>query len=105
MFDESRAGPYYVSLTEGHRLLANFGWSEQQLSWHEATNYTLSHLVTHLAEAGRVEKAVDLVLDLNWLEAKNQRGLTFSLLHDFASIYRTVRIDHPQRVVLPLIEE
>lgn len=44
--DEAKAGPYFVSMLEGHRMLAGFCSS----SW-KGNHYSLRHLPSHLMHA------------------------------------------------------
>src|SRR5262249_11931560 len=43
----------------------------------------LQHLRDHLCAAGRTDEFASLLLELRWLERKNEIGLTFDLAEDF----------------------
>lgn len=45
----------------------------------------LRHVKDHFIAAGKVQDLVRLLLDLQWLERKNEAGLIFDLVEDFAS--------------------
>src|SRR5206468_1626146 len=67
--------------------------------------YFLQNLCGHFIAAGRAEELAELYLDLRWLEAKNEAGLTFDLPEDFATVIRSIPIGHNNRHILRLVEE
>ena len=67
--------------------------------------YFFQHLRYHFVEAGRSDELVDLLRDLRWLEAKNERGLVFDLVQDYAVAVEELPLDHPQRRILKLLDE
>ncbi|MFZ4455987.1 MAG: TIR domain-containing protein [Bacteroidales bacterium] len=48
MGDEAKAGVYFVSITEGHKILSSFGFKEYELGPDHMQTYFLSHLPAHL---------------------------------------------------------
>lgn len=67
--------------------------------------YFLSCLPFHLAESGRFEELVSLVLDRRWLEAKNGAGLAVELPADLSTAERLAPASDSRRVLLPLLNE
>jgi WD40 repeat protein len=47
--------------------------------------YFLENVADHLIEAGRGGELSDLLLELRWLQAKADAGLTFDLIHEYAA--------------------
>jgi WD40 repeat protein len=68
--DQSFAGPYHVSLQEGHKRLANWGWAEYERGVQHTSLYCFRHLLAHLHEVDRNDRARTVLLDFNWLQAK-----------------------------------
>jgi len=60
--NEARAGVYYVSVREGHRLLADYGWRLYQRDSNPMPSY-FTHLLAHLAILQRTEEVGQIV---NW---------------------------------------
>ncbi len=46
--DEAKAGPFFVSVLEGHRMLAEFGWQEYERGVQGMSRYFCVHLPFHL---------------------------------------------------------
>ncbi len=63
--DEVKAGVYFASINEGHKVLAVHGWSDVRRGIVVASKYSIAHLPWHLANANRGEDFVDL---LRWPE-------------------------------------
>ena len=74
LVDESKAGPYFVSVIEGHRRLGEFGCAAV-LQRSEIPGYLLKHLPRHLALCEAFEPLLVLVQDPYFIslarEAKN----------------------------------
>jgi TIR domain/AAA ATPase domain len=64
--DEAKAGPYFVSINEGHRILATFCTS----AWRSAEAFALSEAIYHIHATGNTEAAVHLLFDEAFLDAK-----------------------------------
>ena len=81
--DEGKQDPYFVSVEEGHRILAESGWADYKAGkW---SPYLLSYLPVHLAMAGRVHKLEALLADLDFIGAAWEAD-QFKLLANFALI-------------------
>ena len=65
--DEARAGQYFVSLQEGHRLLADYCWQGHQEAGRHTELWVLRHLLTHLRLAGQTDKVFSLTEDDEFL--------------------------------------
>jgi WD40 repeat protein len=105
LVDEERAGYYAVSTEEGHKQLADAGWREYSAGVQTMDVYLLKYLPTHLANAERGDNLAALLQDLAFLEAKVVAGFAFGLPSDFAKASRVVLTDHPERKLLPLLDE
>jgi hypothetical protein len=68
--DQSFAGRYHLSLQEGNKRLADWGWAEYQRGVTKDHLYCLRHLSNHLSEAGRDADVRTVLLNFNWLQAK-----------------------------------
>jgi WD40 repeat protein len=84
--DQSFAGPYHVSLQDGHRRLAEWGWSEYKRGIQNVSLYCLRHLVFHLHEADRNDQARAVLLNFDWLQAKLRATDVAALLADCAAL-------------------
>jgi WD40 repeat protein len=78
-----RAGPYYVNVTEGHKLLAEFGWRKRQHDPQEVLRYSICHLLEHLVTVGRWENVQDLLMDFAWMQARLRLTDITALLGDY----------------------
>ena len=78
------AGSYHLSLKDGHKRLAGWGWAEYQRGVQNASLYCLRHLVAHLHEADRNDQARMVLLDFEWLQAKLAATDTNALIADYA---------------------
>jgi WD40 repeat protein len=92
--------PLHERLLDAYRKKCSSGWPSGP-----DDGYFFEHLRDHLIGAGKANQLVSLLLDLNWLEAKNEKGLTFDLPIDFSEAQRVAPPRHPQRHFLPLLEE
>ena len=82
--DQSLAGPYHLSLQDGHKRLADWGWAEYGRGIQNASPYCLRHLVAHLHEADRNDRARTVLLDFDWLQAKLAATDVNALIADYA---------------------
>ncbi len=64
--DEAKAGAYFVSLMEGHRLLASYC----TLHWKNADMYSISEVIYHLKGAGDFQQLAEVLWSFEFLEAK-----------------------------------
>jgi WD40 repeat protein len=100
-----KAGPYFVSIEEGHQALATLCWEQYRRGLPATSPYALAHLPEHLIAAGRWEDLERLLCDLLYLEAKVQAGRVFELAGDFAAAVDALPADRPQRRILRLLDE
>jgi len=105
MSDHERAGDYFVSETEGHRLLADGCWEEYQRGVETLGAYSLRHLPAHLIEAERWDEVKTLLTDIFFLEAKTKAGLVFDLAGDLSAAGEALPEHRPQRRILKLLDE
>ncbi|MCL4694233.1 MAG: TIR domain-containing protein [Candidatus Hydrogenedentes bacterium] len=73
--NEARAGAYFVSVMEGHRRLADFGWKSYRQSVTSLPQYMERHLPTHLHESSKWEELYVLLRDDAYLVALGGTGL------------------------------
>jgi len=90
----------HARLLEAYRRRCPAGWPSGPND-----GYFFQNLRHHLQESGRGEEMTDLLLDLNWLEKKNETGLTFDLTTDYAAAQEIVPNTDPRRHLLPLLDE
>jgi WD40 repeat protein len=81
--DQSFAGLYHLSLQEGHKRLADWGWAEYARSVENTSLYCLRHLIAHLHEADRNDQARTVLLDFDWLQAKLEASDVNALIADY----------------------
>jgi WD40 repeat protein len=103
--DEEKASSYYVSSAEGHRLFADYGWKAYRDDLKASTPYVLAHLVEHLISAGRWENAAEALMNLFYLEARNEAGQLFDLILDFDRAEACIPIDYSHRHLVSLLRE
>ena len=65
--NEAKAGPYFVSESEGHRMLAILGWSDYEHG--NLAGYLLSHLPAHLHQAKQFDRVYLSLRDPHYLSA------------------------------------
>lgn len=71
--DDDKAAGYFVSLLEGHRLLADTFWNDFERQPDELSQYALRHLPTHLTAISRWRPLVGLLASEAFL-ADRERG-------------------------------
>jgi WD40 repeat protein len=81
--NEAKAGIYFVSMSEGHLTLANFGWEQTIKGNNVLHKYFVLHLVNHLVESKLWEKLETLLTDISFLEIKASQVSAFDLVSDF----------------------
>ncbi|MCA9122279.1 MAG: TIR domain-containing protein [Planctomycetaceae bacterium] len=65
--DEAKAGVFFVSVVEGHRLLADQGVAEFRSSEAGFNPYYITHLPEHLAAAQKQTELAELICSLKYL--------------------------------------
>ncbi|MCK4818787.1 hypothetical protein KA005_23645, partial [bacterium] len=62
------AGPYFISESRGHILLADYGWQEYKQDPANMSGYTQAHLPTHLLKTKRFEDLITLLMNQKYFE-------------------------------------
>jgi hypothetical protein len=65
--DEAKAGAYFVSVVDGHRMLADFGLREIQSEARQVDDYIIWHTPSHLQASGRSEESAKLHKNIRYL--------------------------------------
>ena len=65
--DETKAGVYFVSEMEGHRMLAEFGWREYELGI--ISGYLLYNFVAHLHKIKQFNRVYLVLHDIQYISA------------------------------------
>ena len=65
--DEAKAGTYFVSVVDGHRMLADFGLREIQSEARQVNDYIIWHTSAHLQTSGRTEESAKLQENIRYL--------------------------------------
>jgi hypothetical protein len=73
MGDEAKAGIYFVSVMEGHRMLADYCWKEYEQGIQRMSEYALRFTPWHLYDASQISKVYEIFNDHNFL-ANNGQG-------------------------------
>ena len=84
--DPERAGRYVVSITEGHRRLANFGWTIYQSGEEMTSLYLLTYLPSHLREADRCDDARQISYDLSFAVTRCAQSLARFVISDYDAV-------------------
>lgn len=71
--DERKAGSYFVSALEGHRMLANAFWKEYQRDPTSMSVFSMRHLSVHLYQAARFDDLYSLLRDPRFTASRNFR--------------------------------
>ena len=98
--DEAKASTHFVSLNEGHRLLADYG-----LQWWSRDDYALGHLPLHLAASAQPVQLIQLLTSLPYISARVGGSQLFVLatdMHEAAALFPTESTDY---ALLSLIEQ
>jgi WD40 repeat protein/tetratricopeptide (TPR) repeat protein len=95
-----KAGPYFVSVEEGHQALATLCWGEYRRGLQSISSYALAHLPAHLIAARRWDDLERLLCDLFYLEANVAAGRAFDLVDVFATAVSVLPEERPQRHIL-----
>jgi tetratricopeptide (TPR) repeat protein len=83
--DKGRAGPYYVSALQGHRLLADYGLAEYRRSTVSWARYLLTYLAVNLCMSGRWDELKDVLTNEKFLGAAWHRD-RFNLMKQWTFI-------------------
>ena len=102
--DPDKADLYYVSVREGHRRLAEYLWQEHQGGVAAMSAYGLRHLPAHLTAAGLSAELVELLTDLEYLDARAEAGEVFDLATDFSAAGQALPPEDPWTRNLRLLE-
>lgn len=68
--DKAKAGSYFVSVMEGHRMLAEYGWRNYQENARTMSPYLIAHLESHLTWAARHDQLVIILRDPQFLPVR-----------------------------------
>jgi hypothetical protein len=105
LVDEAKAGAYFVSPKEGHRMLADSGWLAFEAGSRSLPLYFIAHLLYHLLACEEWSRTELLLTDIHFLEAKLTAGLVFDILPDFAEAATLLPTERPQHRILGLLGE
>jgi WD40 repeat protein len=81
--DEAKAGAYFVSVLEGHRLLSACGWRDYEAGPQKMPEYFLLHLPAHLLQLQMSQELGTLLGDLDFVQSKCSIGAINQLLEDY----------------------
>ncbi len=71
--DEYKHDPYFISVAEGHKILAERGWKMYESGESSWTAYLITYLPTHLCIAGRLEELEEVLNDFTFIRAEWNR--------------------------------
>lgn len=74
--DEAMGGVYFVSVIEGHRVLADLFWSKYALGVDKLSEYALRHALFHFNILGFVDKINRMGIDPKFLQRRDEIGLS-----------------------------
>ena len=83
--NEDKNDPFYISVAEGHKILAENGLKWYRIGKSSWTPYVLSYLPTHLCIAGRFEELKDVLGDIEFIKAEWDRD-KFNILKQWTFI-------------------
>lgn len=92
--------PLHQMLLEAWRTKCPEGWPDGPND-----GWFLQHLRDHLCAAERADELASLLLELRWLETKNDAGLAFDLIQDFETALRVLPAAHAEHRLLSLLNE
>ncbi len=82
--DENAAGAYYISINEGHQLLAKFGYQHYVQQGADALHpYFIHNLPAHCITVQKWQALETLLADLLFIQAKCAAGMTYDLIVDY----------------------
>ena len=97
--DEAKAGGYFISAVEGHKLLGKAALSDFERDA-DMTVYGLRHVLFHLHQAGEGTSAERLVANPRFIQARHRLGLRRVFIlhaHDCADLHRQMAGDLSSR--------
>jgi hypothetical protein len=100
--DKTKAGKYYVSMAEGHRLLSEWGFAEYHHDPNRLPGYFLRHLPSHLLAAARTADAAEVMTEFGYHYARLERlgvAEVLQVTKDFIAVARA-EVPRKQRDVL-----
>lgn len=103
--DEAKAGPYFVSVKEGNRILADKGWQFYVSDSQVCPYYFIAHLPYHMLVCEEWKKVYEILTDIKFLEQKVINGLSYEILQDFSEAKRRLPEDSKYHNVLNLLHE
>jgi hypothetical protein len=68
--DEDKAGAYFASMMEGHRLFADYGWQKYEENARTMSAYLIAHLEAHLTQAARHDQLAVILRDPQFLPVR-----------------------------------
>ncbi|MBF0456470.1 MAG: TIR domain-containing protein [Nitrospirae bacterium] len=81
--DYDKAGIYYVSLTEGHAMLAEFGYKQYEKGLDKLHKYFIRNLPAHLIEAKEWDRLETVLTDILFIQEKCKAGQTYDIVNDY----------------------
>jgi hypothetical protein len=66
--DEAKAGVYFVSVLEGHRILGELGFREYNHDVQQMSQYTLKYTPWHLFDSGQIEQVRNILADRKYID-------------------------------------
>ena len=78
-----KADVYFVSVNEGHKILADYGWQEYLTNPSTMSRYALNHLAVHLIKTERWKDLTAILTDLKFIEAKCKASMLYNLIRDY----------------------
>jgi WD40 repeat protein len=81
--EESTAGKFFISVEEGHKILADFGWKQFWKVPEIMDLYFIKWLPRHLLKLEKWDELTDLLCNLGYIQEKTAAKLTYHLADDF----------------------
>ena len=98
--DEAKAGPFFVSVNEGHRTLAASGWTDCRKGYGELHIYFLTHLPMHLVAARRSDDFCALLSEPRYSSTVRDRADIVALLIFCDELLRQNLLAQEQKTVV-----
>ena len=89
--DDAASGHFYVSISDGHKALADYCMKQYRLGVDRMTGYALRHLPAHLCAAERWDdllgpaQSPGPLTDLRYIQARCQAGQLYDLMRDYTA--------------------
>jgi WD40 repeat protein len=103
--DRARAGPFFVSVADGQKHLADACWREFQSGSGTMSDYARRYLIRHLAADKRWDALESVLLDLPYLEARAEAGEIFLLAADLGIATVALPTARPLARLLRLVHQ